>query len=130
MRSNRLSQSPEEVATPHRAPDGTDRSYPQARPSGNDDVSIHAIDHHELLAAGRPGDDPDVSPGDAELVRQQPHERVVGRPLDSGSRDPCLQDALQHALDSIERGARGEAYGEADVRWLRTSGGAAPVYRQ
>ena len=36
MRSNRLSQSPEKPGSAHATPSGIDRSYPQARPAGND----------------------------------------------------------------------------------------------
>jgi len=81
-------------------------SYPQPRPAGNDQVRIETIDHDQLLAAPRPGDDPDIADGQAELVGQEPDECRVGGALDGRSRDADLQNAVGDTLHARGRGTR------------------------
>lgn len=78
-------------------------SYPQPRPPGNDRIGIDAVDHHELLAARRAGDDLKVAPRDAEIVREDPQEGRIRRAVDGWSHDPDLEDSIDHALDALDR---------------------------
>ena len=115
MRSNRLSQSPEEVATPHRASDETARSYPQAGPTGNDRLHRDTIDDDQFLTAGRARDDLDVPSRDPEFIGQQPDQRGVGSAFDRRRHDLDFECAVHDVLDALDRGARGESDGEADA---------------
>ena len=77
--------------------------------------SLDALDDDQLLAAGRAGHDPDIAPGDPELVGQDADQRGVGGALDGRRHDPDLEDAIDDVLDAFDRGSRREADGEADV---------------
>jgi hypothetical protein len=96
------------------APDGR-RSYPQARPSGNDLVRLDPLDDDQLLPAGRAGDEPDGPAGDPQLVGDQTKERLVRGTGDGRRGDMGAKDAVDHALDMVGRGSRGQSDGEADV---------------
>src|SRR3954454_8874387 len=91
------------------------RSYPEARPPGNDRIGVDTVDHHELLAAGRAGDDLQVATRDAEIVGEDPQECRIRRAVDGRSHDPDLEHSVDHALDALDRGTRGEADGETDA---------------
>ena len=68
---------------------------------GHDVVAAHALHDHQLLPAGGAGDESDRPPGDPQLVREQPQECLVRRPLDRRCRDPRAQHADDDAVDMV-----------------------------
>ena len=80
-----------------------------------DGLRVDPVDDDELLATRRAGHDPDVAPGDAELVGDEPDQGVVGGALDGRGADPGAQDPVHDAIDAVSRRPRRETDGEADV---------------
>src|SRR5690349_23219737 len=84
-------------------------------PGRLDVLRRHAIDDDELLPARGTRDDPDVSPGHPEGVRDEPDEGVVGGSLHGRRADPRTKDAVDDPVDPVSRSPRREADGKADV---------------
>ena len=90
-------------------------SYLQPRPAGNDRLRLDVVDHDELLAARRTGDDPDGASSDADLLGEQLDECLVGGAAVGRCGDTGAEDSLDDSLDSVGPGPRGQADGEPDV---------------
>ena len=84
------------------------RSYLQVGPPGNDRVGLDPVDDDELAATRRPGHDPDIPLGKAELVRDEPDECVVRRPLDGRRGDPDPEFPVDDAIDVVGCSTRSE----------------------
>jgi len=90
-------------------------SYPQARPSGNDFVLVHALDHDQFLAARGACHETNGGAADAQLVGKQLEECLVCGTRDGGRRDPGAEDAVDDAVDLVRPGTRRQTNGKADV---------------
>lgn len=91
------------------------RSYPQARPAGNDGLRLDALDDDQLLASRCPGNEPDGAPPDAEFVGQEPDQCLVRGTADRGGRDMGAKDAVNSAIDEVRPSTWGQSDGESNV---------------
>jgi hypothetical protein len=91
------------------------RTSPQPRVPGNDRLRLDPDDHDQLLASGRARDKADRASRNAQIVGQEPEQRLVGRPTDRGSGNVCAEHAVDHAVDTVGPRPRSQTDGEADV---------------
>ena len=87
----------------------------QVGPSLEDPLRVDVIDHDELRAAGRAGDEADVATGDVELLGEQPEQRLVGRSLHGRCRHARAQDPIGNPIDAVGPTAGRQADGKSDV---------------
>ena len=97
---------------------------------GNDRIGLHALDDDELLPTRGAGHETDGAPADAELIGDQPKQRLVRRSGDRGGRDVRPEDPVDHAVDMVGPRSRSQTDGEANVGVRQDSGPAPNGARQ
>ncbi len=76
------------------------------------------------------GHETDGAPADAELIGDQPKQRLVRRSGDRGGRDVRPEDPVDHAVDTVGPRSWSQTDGEANVGVRQDSGPVPTGARQ